>query len=400
MHYNFDTLIDRTSTNSIKWDVSSLPEDCRDAIPLWVADMDFACPPEVVEAIQQRASHPIYGYTDRSAEYYSALLAWMKRRNNWDIEREWVLFAPGVVPALNLAVLAYTQPGDKIIIQPPVYYPFAAAVLNNGRQVVENPLVLRDGRYEMDFDDLVRKIDSRTKLLVLCSPHNPVGRVWTENELSRLVDICAAHHIIIVSDEIHSDIILGTETHHCTANLSERAADITVTFTAPNKTFNLAGLQIANIIIPNRQLRHAFSQQSTNIGLGLSNIFGIVAQEAAYGKGEPWLEELLSYLRGNYLYLKRFLEDRLPQIIAMPLEGTYLPWLDCRGLGLSDTQLHDFFLKDAKLWLDDGTMFGTGGSGFMRLNIACPRSVLVRALEQLEAALKSHASMPAHLTEI
>jgi len=387
VHYDFDTLIDRTSTNSIKWDVASLPENCRDAIPLWVADMDFACPPEVVAAIQQRASHPIYGYTDRSAEYYSALIDWMKRRNNWDIQREWVRFAPGVVPALNLAVLAYTQPGDKIIIQPPVYYPFAEAVLNNGRQVVENPLVLRDSRYEIDFDDLARKLDSRTKLLVLCSPHNPVGRVWSEDELNRLIDICAARHITVVSDEIHSDIILGPERHHCTANLSEKAADITVTLTAPNKTFNLAGLQIANIIIPNRQLRHAFSQQSANLGLGLANIFGMVAQEAAYGKGEPWLEELLSYLKENYAYLERFLETRLPKIIAMPLEGTYLPWLDCRALGLSDAQLHDLFLKEAKLWLDDGTMFGTGGSGFMRINIASPRSVLARALAQLEAAL-------------
>ncbi len=394
MHYDFDSIIDRTKTNSIKWDVSSLPEDCRDAIPLWVADMDFACPPEVVAAIQQRATHPIYGYTDRSTEYYTSLINWMKRRNHWEIKREWVRFAPGVVPALNLAVLAYTQPGDKIIIQPPVYYPFAEAILNNGRQLVENPLKLRGSHYEMDFDDLERKLDSRTKLLVLCSPHNPVGRVWTEEELNRLIDICAAHHITIVSDEIHSDIILGPEPHHCTANMSKKAADITITLTAPNKTFNLAGLQIANIIIPNPQLRHAFSQQSANLGLGLANIFGIVAQEAAYGKGELWLEALLDYLRENYRVVKGFLEERIPKIKVMPLEGTYLPWLDCRALGLSDAQLHDLFLKEAKLWLDDGTMFGTRGSGFMRLNIASPQSVLERALAQLEVALNAYMSMP------
>lgn len=392
MQYDFDTLIDRTNTNSIKWDASTLPEGCRDAIPLWVADMDFACPPEVVSAIQDRAAHPIYGYTDRSAGYYSSLVDWMKRRNRWEIRRDWVLFAPGVVPALNLAVLAYTQPGDKIIIQPPVYYPFASAVLNNGRQMVENPLILQNGRYTMDFDDLERKIDERAKLLVLCSPHNPVGRVWSEDELSRLVEICAANNIVIVSDEIHSDIIVGKEAHRCTASLSEKAADITVTLTAPNKTFNLAGLQIANIIIPNPRLRHAFSQQCANIGLGLSNIFGIVAQEAAYAKGEPWLEELLVYLRENDRFLKRFLEERLTQISVFPLEGTYLPWLDCRSLGLSDAQLHDLFLKQAKLWLDDGTMFGTGGSGFMRLNIACPRAVLAQALQQLERAIKARPS--------
>ncbi len=387
MPYNFDSLIDRTKTHSIKWDTGLLPEDCRDAIPLWVADMDFASPPEVVEAIQDRAAHPIYGYTNCSEEYYRSFIEWMKRRDSWDIKKEWIVFSPGVVPALNLAVLAYTQPGDTIIVQPPVYYPFESAVRNNGRQLIENPLVIRDGRYTMDFDDLEKKIDARTKVLILCSPHNPVGRVWTTGELSRLVDICAGRGIVIVSDEIHSDIILGTEVHHCTATVSDKAAAITITLTAPNKTFNLAGLQTANIVIPNARLRNAFVQQVTNIGLGLSNIFGMVAQGAAYDKGEPWLEELLIYLRENYDTVRHFLAQRVPVIKVFPLEGTYLPWLDCRGLGLSDAQLHDFFLKDAKLWLDDGTMFGTGGSGFMRLNIACPRSILVKALEQLEKAV-------------
>lgn len=384
MPYNFDSLIDRTKTHSIKWDTGLLPEDCRDAIPLWVADMDFASPPEVVEAIQDRAAHPIYGYTNCSEEYYRSFIEWMKRRDSWDIKKEWIVFSPGVVPALNLAVLAYTQPGDKIIVQPPVYYPFESAVRNNGRQLVENPLVIQDDRYTMAFDDLEKKIDERTKLLILCSPHNPVGRVWTTGELSRLVDICAGRGIVIVSDEIHSDIILGTEVHHCTATVSDKAAAITITLTAPNKTFNLAGLQTANIVIPNARLRNAFVQQVTNIGLGLSNIFGMVAQGAAYDKGEPWLEELLIYLRENYDTVRHFLAQRVPVIKVFPLEGTYLPWLDCRGLGLSDAQLHALFLKDAKLWLDDGTMFGTGGSGFMRLNIACPRSILVKALEQLE----------------
>lgn len=387
MAYNFDTLIDRTKTNSIKWNREILPEDCRDAIPLWVADMDFASPPEVQAAILERASHPIYGYTNRSEEYYRSFIEWMKRRKAWDIQKEWIVFSPGVVPALNIAVLAYTHPGDKIIIQPPVYYPFASAILNNGRQLVENPLIIRDGRYTMDFDDLEKKIDSQTKLFILCSPHNPVGRVWTIDELSRLVDICAERDIVIVSDEIHSDILVETAVHHCTSTVSDNAAAITVTFTAPNKTFNLAGLQIANAIIPNARLRRAFVQQVSNLGLNLANIFGMVAQEAAYGKGEPWLEELLAYLRSNYDVLKHFLSERIPSIKVFPLEGTYLPWLDCRALGLDDTQLHDLFLKDAKLWLDDGTMFGTGGSGFMRLNIACPRSVLVRALEQLEKAV-------------
>lgn len=386
MNYDFDSIIDRTSTHSLKWDTRRLPPGCKDALPLWVADMDFACPPEVVSAIQERAAHPIYGYTGRSQGNYQSFIAWMQRRNGWKIQKDWIVFSPGVVTALNLAVLAYTQPGDKIILQPPVYYPFASAVLNNGRQLVENPLVLDNGRYTMDFSDLENKIDSRTKLLILCSPHNPVGRVWRKEELERLVDICAKHDIVIISDEIHSDIILGTEVHHCTATISEKAAAITVTLTAPNKTFNLAGLQIANAIIPNKRLRDAFAIQTENIGLGLSNIFGMVAQEAAYEKAEPWLEALLAYLKGNFEFLKNFLAEHIPAIKVLPLEGTYLPWLDCRALGLSDAELHDFFLKKAKLWLDDGTMFGTGGSGFMRINIACPRAILKQALEQLEAA--------------
>jgi cystathionine beta-lyase len=386
VNYDFDSIIDRTSTHSLKWDTRRLPPGCKDALPLWVADMDFACPPEVVSAIQERAAHPIYGYTGRSQGNYQSFIAWMQRRNGWKIQKDWIVFSPGVVTALNLAVLAYTQPGDKIILQPPVYYPFASAVLNNGRQLVENPLVLDNGRYTMDFSDLENKIDSRTKLLILCSPHNPVGRVWRKEELERLVDICAKHDIVIISDEIHSDIILGTEVHHCTATISEKAAAITVTLTAPNKTFNLAGLQIANAIIPNKRLRDAFAIQTENIGLGLSNIFGMVAQEAAYEKAEPWLEALLAYLKGNFEFLKNFLAEHIPAIKVLPLEGTYLPWLDCRALGLSDAELHDFFLKKAKLWLDDGTMFGTGGSGFMRINIACPRAILKQALEQLEAA--------------
>lgn len=386
MNYDFDSVIDRTATHSLKWNTRLLPPDCKDALPLWVADMDFACPPEVVSAIQERAAHPIYGYTGRSQGYYQSFIAWMQRRNGWKIEKDWIVFSPGVVPALNLAVLAYTKPGDKIILQPPVYYPFASAVMNNGRQLVENPLILDNGRYIMDFSDLENKIDSRTKLLILCSPHNPVGRVWRKEELERLVEICAKHDIMIISDEIHSDIVLGTEVHHCTATISEKATAITVTLTAPNKTFNLAGLQIANAIIPNKRLRDAFAIQTENVGLGLSNIFGIVAQEAAYEKGEPWLEALLAYLKGNFELLKNFLAEHIPAIKVLPLEGTYLPWLDCRALGLSDAELHDFFLKKARLWLDDGTMFGTGGSGFMRINIACPRAILKQALGQLEAA--------------
>ena len=387
MAYDFDTLLDRVPSGSLKWGgcVRSSPDE--DVLPLWVADMDFPSPPEVVEAIRRRAEHPIYGYPVRTDGYYDSLIAWMRRRNGWEIQRDWICFSPGVVPALNIAVLAYTQPGDKVVVQTPVYYPFSSAVLSNGRQLVENSLKLEGGRYAMDLEDLERRLDSRTKLLVLCSPHNPVGRVWERGELERLVELCARKGVVIVSDEIHSDLILGGRKHVCTAALSPEAARMTVTLGAPNKTFNIAGLGIANAIIPDRRLREAFMNQAANLGLGIANVFGIVAQEAAYSKGEAWLEELLSYLRGNYGRLVSFLAERLPSLSVLPLEGTYLAWIDCRRLGMSDAELKAFFLKEAKLWLDEGTMFGSGGSGFMRINLACPRSLLDEALSRLEKAL-------------
>ncbi len=387
MAFDFDTLLDRVPSGSLKWGgcVRSSPDE--EVLPLWVADMDFPSPPEVVEAIRRRAEHPIYGYPVRTDGYYDSLIAWMRRRNGWEIQRDWICFSPGVVPALNIAVLAYTQPGDKVVVQTPVYYPFSSAVLSNGRQLVENSLKLEGGRYVMDFEDLERKLDSRTKLLILCSPHNPVGRVWERGELERLVELCARKGVVIVSDEIHSDLILGGRKHVCTAALSPEAARMTVTLGAPNKTFNIAGLGIANAIIPDRRLREAFMNQAANLGLGIANVFGIVAQEAAYSKGEAWLEELLSYLRGNYGRLVSFLAERLPSLSVLPLEGTYLAWIDCRRLGMSDAELKAFFLKEAKLWLDEGTMFGSGGSGFMRINLACPRSLLDEALSRLEKAL-------------
>lgn len=388
MVYDFDTEIDRISTSSVKWSFMKRITGLEDLMPLWIADMDFASPPEVVEALKERVTHPIYGYTAATEGYLNGLINWMKNRNGWSgIQKDWILYTPGVVAGFSFAIQAYSHPGDKVIIQPPVYYPFRNQILNNGRQVVDNPLKIVDGNYVMDFEDLEKKIDDKTKMIVLCSPHNPIGRVWKRGELEQLVDICEKKDILIISDEIHSDLILGKIKHTPTAAISEAALQRTVTLVAPSKTFNLAGLTTADAIIPNKKLRDSYrniiGKNSTH-----NNLFGIVAQEAAYNKGEAWLEELLAYLRENLEYLEEFIKNKIPELKVYPLEGTYLAWVDCTSLAMDDEKLNDFMLKKAKLWLDEGTLFGIGGSKFMRINIACPRAVLKRALESLEKAVR------------
>ena len=388
MVYDFESIIDRTIKNSVKWTLMKQITGYDDLIPLWVADMDFACPPPVVEAIKERAAHPIFGYTTPSEGYHSGLIKWMDKRHGWKgVEKDWILWTPGVVAGFSIAIQAYSQPGDKVVIQPPVYYPFKNQILATGRQIVENPLKNVDGYYEMDFEDLAEKIDDRTKMIVLCSPQNPVSRVWKREELEKLAAICKEKDIIIVSDEIHNDLILGDIKHTPTAIVSEDAMQRTITLVAPSKTFNLAGLTNANAIIPNKKLRDDF-QALVRKGSGHSNIFGMVAQDAAYNHGEAWLEELLTYLRGNLKYLEEFLAEKIPGFKLYPLEGTYLAWVDCSSLGLNDEELSDFMLQKAKLWLDDGTLFGTGGSMFMRINLACPKSTLKKALDNLEKAVK------------
>lgn len=388
MVYDFDTLIDRVPTSSVKWSLRKRLTGVEDVIPLWVADMDFASPPEVEEALKERVAHPIYGYTVATDGYYDGLINWMGKRHGWSgIQRDWIIYTPGVVAGFSFAIQAYSQPGDKVVIQPPVYYPFKNQILNNGRQIVENPLKVVDGGYVMDYEDLAEKIDNQTKMIILCSPHNPVSRVWKRDELKQLVEVCEEKDIIIVSDEIHNDLILGTTKHTPTATISEDAMQRTVTLVAPSKTFNLAGLTTANAIIPNKKLYNSFrsvvSRNSTH-----NNIFGIVALDAAYNKGEAWLEELLTYLRGNLRYMEEFIAEKIPGLKVYPLEGTYLAWVDCTCLGMGDEELKEFMLKKARLWFDEGTMFGSGGSMFMRINIACPRATLKQALERLEKAVK------------
>jgi len=388
--YDFDTVIDRLPTSSSKWSYRKQRTGVEDVIPMWVADMDFACAPEIVEAIKARAAHPIYGYTVRTDAWYNGLINWMKKRHDWSrIQRDWICFSPGVVAGFNMTIQAYSHPGDKVILQPPVYYPMKNAIFNNGRQMVENPLKIVNGRYVMDYEDLEKKIDGRTKMIILCSPHNPVGRVWTRSELEQLVEVCERKDIVIVSDEIHLDLILGKIKHTPTAIVSEKAMQKTVTLVAPSKSFNVAGLTNSAAIIPNKKLRDAFLNVLQNNSVGGGNIFGAVAQEAAYAHGEPWLEELLVYLRGNLKYFEDFLAEKIPVLKVYPLEGTYLAWVDCTSLGMDDASLKEFMLKKAKLWFDEGTMFGNGGSMFMRINIACPRSMLKMALERLEKAVKA-----------
>lgn len=390
MVYDFDTVIDRLPTSSSKWSYRKQRTGVEDVIPMWIADMDFACAPEIVEAIKARAAHPIYGYTVRTDAWYNGLINWMKKRHDWSrIQRDWICFSPGVVAGFNMTIQAYSHPGDKVILQPPVYYPMKNAIFNNGRQMVENPLKIVNGRYVMDYEDLEKKIDGRTKMIILCSPHNPVGRVWTRSELEQLVEVCERKDIVIVSDEIHLDLILGKIKHTPTAIVSEKAMQKTVTLVAPSKSFNVAGLTNSAAIIPNKKLRDAFLNVLQNNSVGGGNIFGAVAQEAAYAHGEPWLEELLVYLRGNLKYFEDFLAEKIPVLKVYPLEGTYLAWVDCTSLGMDDASLKEFMLKKAKLWFDEGTMFGSGGSMFMRINLACPRSTLKIALERLEKAVKA-----------
>lgn len=388
MKYDFDRVIDRKNTSSMKWDFLSKYFGEENILPMWVADMDFEAPAPVIEAVRKRADHGIYGYTGWPKSCLEAITGWMEKRHGWKIDREWLSFSPGVVPAIAIAVLAYTQPGDKIIIQSPVYHPFFSTVENNGRQLVENRLKFEEGRYVMDFEELERSFDPRVKMVVLCSPHNPVGRVWTREELKRFGEICMKHDVILVSDEIHSDIIYKGHKHVPAATVYPELAEKTITCIAPSKTFNIAGLSTSAVIIPNKRLREQFNNMAQNLGIELGNVFGIAAMEAAYSRGEEWLDQLLEYLEGNIEFLIDYLGEKIPSIKAVRPEGTYLVWLDCRGLDMNQEELNDFMIKKAGIGLNNGIAFGGSGEGFMRMNIACPRSILQEGLKRIEKVLE------------
>jgi len=388
LKYDFDQVIDRRNTMSIKYD-SSIYRQGEDVLPLWVADMDFKAPPCVTEALESRSRHGIFGYSEVGAPYFAVLKRWFKRRHDWHIEPEWLVKTPGIVSAIHIALLALTDPGDAVIIQQPVYYPFASAVQQTERQLVVNELVNDTGYYRIDFDDFEKKIlQHQVKMFILCNPHNPVGRVWRRHELIRLGDICLKHGVLIIADEIHQDFVFQGQKHLVFAGLKPAYEDITVTCTSPSKTFNLAGLPLSNIFIANPRLCKKFKHVCARIGQNHVGVMGIVACQAAYEGGEEWLEALLGYLAANIAFIREFLEQNLGGSIKLTEpEGTYLAWLDFRALGLSAQELDNMLKGRARLWLNRGDMFGAGGDGFARLNAACPRSVLEEAMRRLENAV-------------
>jgi cysteine-S-conjugate beta-lyase len=386
MKYNFDTLIDRTHTSSVKYDLRQIVFGKHDVIPMWVADMDFETPDFIREAVIRRAAHPVYGYTFRGSDYYQPVIGWMKSHHDWTIQRDEIIFCPGVVPALSFAVLAFTKPGDKIIVQPPVYPPIFQAVLDHDRTLSNNQLIPDENTYLIDFN-LLEEQAKDAKMLILCNPHNPVGRCWNRDELERISEICLKHHVLVFSDEIHADLIMPGFRHQVFANLSPETAEITITAHAPSKTFNLAGLATSSVIISNPRLRASFSQPIEKMHLGMGNLFGSVASTAAYLHGEPWRLQLLDYLNENIDFTESFILKNIPALHMYRPEGTYLIWLDFRNFKLDDKTLRNKLVHEAGLGFNPGTEFGPGGEGFMRLNIACPRSALTIALGRLERML-------------
>jgi cystathionine beta-lyase len=390
-NYNFDQVIDRRGTNSLKYDFAVERGKPADVLPLWVADMDFPAPTPVLEALQRRVAHGIFGYSDVKADYDEAVCGWFRRRFGWQAQPEWLVKTPGVVFALAMAVRALTQPGDGVLVQSPVYYPFYSVVRENDRRVVESPLVYREGRYTIDFADFEEKIVSENvKLFILCSPHNPVGRVWSWEELRQIGAICARHQVYVVSDEIHCDFAFPEHPHHVFLEANPELLERAVICTAPSKTFNLAGLQVSNIFIPGKAVRDGILREIDRCGYSQLNTLGLVACQAAYTEGEPWLEQCRSYLRGNLDFLRQFLQEKLPEIKLVEPEGTYFAWLDCSGLGLSRSELNHLVVEEAKLWLDAGHIFGRQGEQFQRVVLACPRATLTQALQQLEQAVRTH----------
>lgn len=389
--YNFDDVVNRRNTSCEKWDFLEKNFGYDDLLPLWVADMDFRSPQPVIDALVSRAKHGIYGYTGLTNEYYDSVIGWYRRRYGWEIRKEWIVYTPGVVPAVSLAIRAFSNPGDKIIVQTPVYYPFFKSIESNGRQVLNNRLKLNGDRYEMDFDDLEEKArDSRARIMILCSPHNPVGRVWKKDELKRLGRICADNGLLVISDEIHSDITYPGIVHTNFASISEEFASTSITCTSASKTFNLAGLQISNIIIPDEKKRSIFSNEVESCSNVHPNSFAPDAVMVAYNECEDWLEEFRAYLKGNLDFLKQFVKENIPEVRVIEPEGTYLCWLDFRRVEQDVKKLERMMLRDAKVALDEGYIFRDGGEGFERINLACPRSILRSALEKIAEAVKKH----------
>lgn len=389
MKFDFDRVIDRKNSDSLKFDFAKekgLPED---VLPLWVADMDFQAPPGVIEALQKSLDRGLFGYSDTKDDYYETVAAWFKKRFDFTYEKEWLIKTPGIVFALANAVRALTEKGDNVIIQPPVYYPFFNVIRNNHRNIIENPLVCVDGKFRIDFEDFEKKIiDNNVKLFILCSPHNPVSRVWTKEELQKLGEICLKHNVYVVADEIHCDFVFEGSKHHIFIDAVPEMKDRTIICTAPSKTFNIAGMQLSNIFIPSAEIREKYMAEIDVTGFTVPSNPGVVACKAAYATGEEWFEECLAYIKGNFDYLRDFLKENLPEIKLIEPEGTYLAWLDCSGLGLSAQELNDLIINKAKLWLDAGDIFGKASEQYQRIVLACPRATLEKAMKQLKEAVR------------
>lgn len=388
--YNFDEIIDRSGSGDLKHE-ALLPRWGRnDLLPLWVADMDFATPDFVVDALKERLNHPIFGYTVDPSDYRPAIIDWIRSHHNWDVKPEWLSFIPGIVKGIGLVINVFTKPDEKVIIQPPVYHPFRLTPEGNRREVVFNPLRRReDGYYDMDFDNLEKICDDKCRVLVLCNPHNPAGLCWSVDTLKRLADFCYEHRIIVISDEIHSDMAVFGNRHVPFASVSEHAADISITFGAPTKTFNMAGIVSSYSIVPNGDLRERFYGWLKANELDESTLFAPIATIAAFRKGEEWRKQMLAYVEENVNFVENYCKEHIPGIRPLRPQASFLVWLDCNGLGLNHEQLLDLFIDKAHLALNDGEMFGPGGEGFMRLNIGTPRAVLHQALGQLAEAVKS-----------
>lgn len=387
MQYNFDEIIDRGNTACVKYDLRKFFFGNNEVIPMWVADMDFRTPDFVMDAIRKRAAHEVLGYSIRTDSYFDALTAWIQRRHHWRTEREWIAFSPGIVPAVNMAVLAFTLRRDKVIIQPPVYFPFFDAVKNHNRKLVYNQLIMENGRYRMNYDNLEQLCRDGARMLILSNPHNPAGNAWRADELQRMADICLKYNVLMISDEIHCDLVNRGYKHTVLASLSPEIAANTVTMVAPSKTFNLAGMATSSVIISNPSLMKRFRKVLDGLHIEMGNLFGNVAAEAAYMHGDAWLEQLLDYIDGNIHTLIEFAETHLPQVKVIRPEATYMAWLDFSQTGMSDAELKKFTIEEAGLGLNEGTQFGPGGDGYMRMNLACPRPVLMKALKQLKHAL-------------
>ena len=386
MKYNFDEMLDRENTDSIKYDFRKYYFGTDDVLPMWVADMDFRTPDFILDAVKKRANHPNLGYSFRSDAYHDSIITWLQSRHQWKIKREWISFSPGVVSGLTFATTAFTNPGDKIILQPPVYFPFFSSIEGPGRKIVFNSLKLKNGRYYFDFEDLKQKIDKQTKMLLFCNPHNPGGMVWKNDELEELADICLEYDILILSDEIHADLIFKPHKHVPLASISEAIAQNVITYMSPSKTFNMAALSTAYVVIPNNQLKKEYDRALEYFHLQVGNVFGSVALEAAYEHGGEWLDQMLDYVFENIRYVIDFIKNKMSKVKVVQPEGTYLIWLNFNKLGLNHSKLKKLMIHKAKVGLSDGVTFGLGGEGFFRMNVACPKAIVAEAMDRIHEA--------------